>query len=190
MRNRTCTSFLAAVIVAVILIVNISCNTHFSGTLTDNSGAPLANAIVYVEAYTNGAYDFTWGITDKNGNITSDNFQKLSLPAKPFSKFCYCILPDGKVPFIVNDRQGLYKNGDISFIVSPDTIGSRYYNPALFSLAFPFENNSALRKKLQSQSDTRLIKRFAASYDTAHSHGGGGSPDALRKAAALDRLVE
>jgi hypothetical protein len=176
-------------LISLLIVSGLNCVRTFTGRLTDENGRSVPGALVYIEAYTNNTYDFTWSISGDSGEVPSKDFPKLRFFMKPWTKFTYCVLAPQRVPFIINDRTGVFKNGDVGFIIKDDINAHSKYNPLLFHLEFPFEENLTLNKKLTLPEQKILIERFSDSYKNARDNSDSFSSEAYRKMEHLDSLV-
>jgi hypothetical protein len=171
------------------MLISQGCARTFSGRLVDSANNPVCGALVYIEAYTSHTYAFAWSVSGDSGEVPAKGQPQLDLFMRPGARLMYCVLVPDQYPFIVNDRGKVFKRSDISFVIAKKPLAGLAYNPLLFHLDFPFENNPALRKKLQGSSNRKLVETFWDWFRDARDKADGLGPEAERKTRVLDSLV-
>ena len=179
----------AGFLILLLMFINQGCARTFSGRLVDTANNPVRGALVYIEAYTDHTYDFTWSVSGDSGEVPAKGQPRLNLFMRPGAKLMYCVLAPEQYPFIVNDRNKVFKSSTISFMIAKNPLTGLAYNPLLFHLDFPFENNEKLRKKLISPANRRLTETFQAWYRDAVKKSEGLGLAALKKIEVLDSLM-
>jgi hypothetical protein len=179
----------AWLLILCVMLISQGCARTFSGRLVDSAHKPVSGALVYIEAYTSHAYAFSWSVSGDSGEVPGKGQPPLRLFMRPGAKLTYCVLASGQYPFIVNDREKVFLGTDISFVVGKNPLPALTYNPLLFHLDFPFENNPGLQKKLMLPSNRLLIETFHEWYRDAGEKAVGIGPEAVRKIEVVDSIV-
>ena len=175
--------------ILLVMLIHQGCARTFSGRLVDTANNPVCGALVYIEAYTSHTYAFVWSFSGDSGEVPAKGQPRLKLFMRPGAKLMYCVLAPEQYPFIVNDREKVFKSGDISFVIAKNPLAGLAYNPLLFHLDFPYENNPALRKKLLQLENRKLVETFHAWYRDAQDKANGLGPAAMKKIETLDSLM-
>ncbi|MBN1127743.1 MAG: hypothetical protein JXA71_02080 [Chitinispirillaceae bacterium] len=176
-------------LVLCILLITQGCARTFSGKLVDSENNPVSGALVYIEAYTSHTYAFTWSVSGDSGEVPAKGQPRLDLFMRPGARLMYCVLAPEQYPFIVNDREKVFKSGDISFVIAKKPLENLDYNPLLFHLDFPFESNTVLQKKLLHPENRILTETFQVWYKDAEKKAAGVGPAAMRKMEVLESLI-
>lgn len=176
-------------LILCVLVIHHGCARTFSGRLVDTENQPVRGALVYIEAYTDHTYSFAWSVSGDSGEVPARGQPRLKLSMRPGAKMMYCVLAPEQYPFIVNDREKVFRAGTLSFEIPKQPLAGLAYNPLLFHLDFPFENSPALRKKLMLSENRILVETFYRWYQDAQATAPGLGPAAMRKIEALDSLL-
>jgi hypothetical protein len=159
-----------------------ACNRTFYGHLVDESGRPVENAILYIEAFTTHTYAFGWAQTNQDGIAAN----ALVFPAKTGTRYAFCILTPNRLPVVIFDYTGFFSNDTFSFVLDEKANNPLGFNQDLFKLGLPFELDQQLLAQLKLPQNRPLVDAFIAAY--AMGMQKGAAPDPLKK-KTLEEII-
>jgi hypothetical protein len=171
---------------AAVLVFVGACNKTFYGKLVDETGRPVKNAVLYIEAFTTHAYAFGWAKTNKEGIASSGGGCSLVLPVKSGTRYAFCILAPNRLPVVIFDYTGFFKSDTFSFVLDEKANNPLGFNNDLFKLGMPFEKDPLLREFLKKPQYRPLVEAFVSIYKKGAVMG--ATPDPLKE-KTLDELL-
>ncbi len=177
--------------VIVLVMAGVACGRTFTGMVVDGENKPVAGALVYMEMYTRGTYDFCWTVSGKKGELPGEEYPQLRCAMRPGAKLTYAVFAPGKLPLVINTRHRVPKKKQLTLIVDDTHLRQLRlaYNPDLFHLDFPFEKIPVSHKKLQQPENRLLLEKLSWEYEKAEQGADGLSPEAVKKIEALRNLM-
>jgi hypothetical protein len=174
------------VFVFFLVCVN-NCNAGhrvFKGKITDRTGEPVANAVVYIETYREGkgAFDFGYGLVDD----TSQGTFSIAVKWKRNAIMAYAVFAPGMQTIAGFDRIHYYKTHDLLFEMDSIPHEKKDCESRLLGMSFPFERKASLAKRLRKPEYRRLLQAFIEVYKSIFD----GTCPSLRGNEAKIRAVK
>ena len=136
----------------------------FKGKITDRTGEPVANAVVYIETYREGkgAFDFGYGVVDD----ASQGTFSVRVRWKINAKMAYAVFAPGMQTVAGFDRTHYYKTHDLLFEMDSIPHEKIDCEPRLVGMGFPFERKPSIAKRLRAPEYRRLLRAFIEAYES------------------------
>ncbi|MBN1127741.1 MAG: hypothetical protein JXA71_02070 [Chitinispirillaceae bacterium] len=162
-----------------VLIFTGACHKTFFGKLVDETGRPVENAILYIEAFTTHTYAFGWAKTNKDGIASTGTGSSLVLPVKAGTRYAFCILAPSRLPVVLFDYTSFFDSDTFSFVLDEKANNPLGFNSDLFKLGMPFEKNPQLQDLLEKPHYRPLVEAFISVYEKGAAMG--ATPDPLKE---------
>ncbi len=162
--------------------------------VSDETGSPVAGAVVYVEAWNNsGAYDFCFGVSDGQGRIPARGAQGSQLQASQLQhsllgRMSVVIMADGYWPLsLVDHKHGIEPDNLFVPRLRRMALPPRPFDGAIGG-GFPFLDNPRLAAKAKAATSEPLRKAFLGSFAALDSRGIRLSSEAARRWRGVQAL--
>jgi hypothetical protein len=157
-------------------------------TILDESGEPIPGAIFYAEAYDeDGAFAFLSDRAGSAGEVPDSAREPLKIPWRRGARIALAALAPGRPPAVLRDPSGRIES-DGALLVQRSAPAGGSSGGGLASLAFPFENDPELVRRLGGSEFAELRAAFLAAYEEIEQSESALSPVQQRKKAVLEAL--
>ncbi len=182
-----------SLLILVLTLVLAGCEKAVDviARVTDRQGRGLAGAVFYCEAwqYSDGAYDFAWGVADSSGVVRMPDGLPMKIRWRSDAKLGVAVMATGKRTFAVNDYTNTMSPEALEFVLDDTTGAIMRWEPKLAKLGFPFEKKSGLAERLRREANLPLLRRIAEEYSILKGGTIGATPEEMAKMAFLTEML-
>ena len=148
------------------LSLHHSARKDLSAVIVDDSGAPIAGAVFYAEAFVpnEGAFDFVFAVSDTNGGIPAEGSEPLNIAWQRGARLALAVLAADYQPFAIYAYEDLVQANGIQIMMQAQTDSPLAWEPRLGHFSFPFEQNAELAKRLRQAEYKKLRRAFLQAY--------------------------
>ena len=134
-------------------------------TLVDEDTAPVPGAVFYAEASdATGPFAYLWRISGRAGEVPDSAREPLKIPWRPGARLAMAAFAPGRTPVVMRDGDDAPVRSDGAvFALRPGGA----WNPALATLAFPFEGAPDLAARLDDAAQAPLLDAFRRAWAAA-----------------------